>query len=55
MYFGNGTPLSQLIAKASRNSTTTAMPAALGALKTLPPQPDNSSGPIALQVIPYKP
>jgi hypothetical protein len=55
VYFANGTPLSQLIAKASRNSTTTAMPAALGALKPLPPQPDNSSGPIALQVIPYKP
>lgn len=55
VYFANGTPLSQLIAKASRNSTTTAMPAALGALKPLPPQPDNNSGPIALQVIPYKP
>ena len=55
VYFANGTPLSQLIAKASRNSATASMPAGHGALKPLPPQPGSSSGPIALQVIPYRP
>ena len=55
VYFANGTPLSQLIAKASRNSATASMPAGHGALKPLPPQPGSNSGPIALQVIPYRP
>ena len=55
VYFANGTPLSQLIAKASRGSagSAPAAPATVGKLKPLPPQP--GSGPIALQVIPFKP
>ncbi|MBW0167507.1 MAG: DUF3747 domain-containing protein [Vulcanococcus sp.] len=55
VYFANGTPLSQLIAKASRGTTGSApaAPATVGKLKPLPPQP--GSGPIALQVIPFKP
>jgi hypothetical protein len=56
VYFANHTPLSQLIAKANRSATDrtpTTAEAPLKPLKPLPPQP--SSGPIALQVIPYKP
>ena len=56
VYFANGTPLSQLIAKASRGSSGASTPAAaanVSKLKPLPPQP--GSGPIALQVIPFKP
>ncbi|MBM5784203.1 MAG: DUF3747 domain-containing protein [Cyanobacteria bacterium K_DeepCast_35m_m1_288] len=55
VYFANSTPLSQLIAKASRGSagSAPAAPATVGKLKPLPPQP--GSGPIALQVIPFKP
>lgn len=56
VYFANGTPLSQLIAKASRSGADRApanAAAAMKPLKPLPPQP--GSGPIALQVIPYKP
>ncbi|WP_398326531.1 DUF3747 domain-containing protein [Vulcanococcus sp.] len=55
VYFANGTPLSQLIAKASRGSSEAApaAPASGSKLKPLPPQP--GSGPIALQVIPFKP
>jgi len=55
VYFANGTPLSQLIARASRGSagSAPAAPATVGKLKPLPPQP--GSGPIALQVIPFKP
>jgi hypothetical protein len=55
VYFANGTPLSQLIAKASRGTagSAPAAPATVGKLKPLPPQP--GSGPIALQVIPFKP
>jgi hypothetical protein len=56
VYFANGTSLSQLIAKASRGSSGASTPAAaanVSKLKPLPPQP--GSGPIALQVIPFKP
>jgi hypothetical protein len=58
VYFANGTPLSQLIAKANRGSSGASTPAAaapanVSKLKPLPPQP--GSGPIALQVIPFKP
>ena len=56
VYFANGTSLSQLIAKASRGSSGASTPAAaanVSQLKPLPPQP--GSGPIALQVIPFKP
>jgi len=56
VYFANGTSLSQLIAKASRGSSgaaATAAPATVSRVKPLPPQPE--SGPIALQVIPFKP
>ena len=56
VYFANGTPLSQLIAKASRGSSgaaAAAAPATVSRVKPLPPQPE--SGPIALQVIPFKP
>jgi hypothetical protein len=58
VYFANGTPLSQLIAKANRGSSGSSAPAAaapanVSKLKPLPPQP--GSGPIALQVIPFKP
>jgi hypothetical protein len=56
VYFANGTSLSQLIAKASRGSSGSSTPAAaanVSKLKPLPPQP--RSGPIALQVIPFKP
>ena len=57
VYFANGTPLSQLIAKASRGSGGPGAFAALpGGIKPLPPQPlASGDGPIALQVIPYKP
>jgi hypothetical protein len=62
VYFANTTPLSQLIAQASRGSagSSTAanvQPQAPGRLRTLPPQPalSTSSGPIALQVIPFRP
>jgi len=56
VYFANATPLSQLIAKASRSSAGGPTAAALpGRVKPLPPQPGNSTGPIALQVIPFKP
>ena len=56
VYFANGTPLSQLIAKASRGSaasTSPATPTTVSSLKPLPPQPTN--GPVALQVIPFRP
>ena len=56
VYFANGTPLSQLIAKASRGSaasTSPATPTTVSSLKPLPPQP--TSGPVALQVIPFRP
>ncbi len=56
VYFANGTPLSQLIAKANRSGadrTPATAAAPMKPLKPLPPQP--GSGPIALQVIPYKP
>ena len=56
VYFANGTPLSQLIAKASRGSaasTSPATPTTASSLKPLPPQPTN--GPVALQVIPFRP
>jgi hypothetical protein len=54
VYFANGTPLSQLIAKANRGTADGAPGAtAMKPLKPLPPQPGN--GPIALQVIPYRP
>ena len=54
VYFANGTPLSQLIAKANRgNAGGSPTAAAASPLKPLPPQPSN--GPIALQVIPFKP
>jgi len=56
VYFANGTPLSQLIAKANRSGadrTSATAAAPMKPLKPLPPQP--GSGPIALQVIPYKP
>ena len=56
VYFANGTPLSQLIAKANRSEadrTPATAAAPMKPLKPLPPQP--GSGPIALQVIPYKP
>jgi hypothetical protein len=56
VYFANGTPLSQLIAKASRGtaaSTSAATPTNVSSLKPLPPQP--TSGPVALQVIPFRP
>ena len=58
VYFANGTPLSQLIAKASRNAADRApanAAAAMKPLKPLPPQTPTGSGPIALQVIPFKP
>ena len=56
VYFANGTPLSQLIGKANRSGadrTPATAAAPMKPLKPLPPQP--GSGPIALQVIPYKP
>ena len=55
VYFANGTPLSQLIAKASRGNLggAPAEAASMSKLNPLPPQP--GSGPIALQVIPFKP
>jgi hypothetical protein len=56
VYFANSTPLSQLIAKASRGTTASAAPVApatVSRLKPLPPQP--TSGPVALQVIPFRP
>jgi hypothetical protein len=55
VYFANSTPLSQLISKASGGTagSAPAAPATVGKLKPLPPQP--GSGPIALQVIPFKP
>ena len=56
VYFANSTPLSQLIAKASRGTTASATPVApatVSRLKPLPPQP--TSGPVALQVIPFRP
>ena len=58
VYFANGTPLSQLIAKASRNAADRAPANAAAAMKRampLPPQTQPGSGPIALQVIPFKP
>ena len=56
VYFANGTPLSRLIAKASRSGADRApanAAATMKPLKPLPPEP--GSGPIALQVIPYEP
>jgi hypothetical protein len=56
VYFANGSPLSQLIARASRGSaasTSPATPTTVTSLKPLPPQP--TSGPVALQVIPFRP
>jgi hypothetical protein len=58
VYFANGTPLSQLIAKASRGTADRApanAAASMKPLKPLPPQTLTGSGPIALQVIPFKP
>ena len=58
VYFANATPLSQLIAKASRSSGGNARAVAElpGRIKPLPPQPSGGAGgPIALQVIPYRP
>jgi len=56
VYFANGSPLSQLIAKANRNTSPQAAsaPALPSSIRPLPPQP-NGGGPIALQVIPFKP
>ena len=55
VYFANATPLSQLIARASRStgSGTPAVASLPERIKPLPPQPGD--GPIALQVIPYRP
>ncbi|MEY3768983.1 MAG: hypothetical protein RLZZ11_2053 [Cyanobacteriota bacterium] len=56
VYFANATPLAQLVAKASRSggSDTPKPITSLGPLKPLPVQPGNN-GPVALQVIPYRP
>jgi hypothetical protein len=56
VYFANGSSLGQLIAKANRNPSSQAAsaPALSSAIRPLPPQP-SGSGPIALQVIPFKP
>ena len=62
VYFANGTPLSQLIARANRSATTslrspinpeTRSTAPSRALQPLPPQ--TGTGPVALQVIPFRP
>ena len=62
VYFANSSSLAQLIAKASRSSSSDSrkpspMATPIGSASTskvLPPQP-SSNGPIALQVIPFKP
>ncbi|MBM5807500.1 MAG: DUF3747 domain-containing protein [Cyanobacteria bacterium M_surface_10_m2_179] len=59
VYFANTTPLGQLITQASRGRSTSPTVSAQP-LKPLPPQPISSSGisssgPIALQVIPFRP
>jgi hypothetical protein len=56
VYFANGSSLGQLIAKANRNPSSQAAsaPALSSAIRPLPPQP-SGGGPIALQVIPFKP
>jgi hypothetical protein len=56
VYFANGSSLGQLIAKANRNpsSQVAGAPALSSSIRPLPPQP-SGGGPIALQVIPFKP
>jgi len=60
VYFANGTPLSQLVARANRTPGTKApvtaiAPPPTGNIRPLPPQPSGGGGAIALQVIPFKP
>ena len=59
VYFANGTPLSQLVARANRTAgtkspVTAIAPPPAGSIRPLPPQP-SGGGAIALQVIPFKP
>lgn len=59
VYFANGTPLSQLVARANRTAGTKALVTAIAPpptsnIRPLPPQP-SGGGAIALQVIPFKP
>ena len=59
VYFANGTPLSQLVARANRTPGTKApvtaiAPPPTSSIRPLPPQP-SGGGAIALQVIPFKP
>ena len=59
VYFANGTPLSQLVARANRTPTSKAQVTAIAApptnsIRPLPPQP-GGGGIVALQVIPFQP